>query len=134
MILFALLWAYTFRKTNWLILPGVSLLFFGIYLAMVKTDVKNVFLFLICVIYLLSASWVFVFKTESCLLRSEFLNDLGYGYKLHVVTFVIPLNVFRVRREFLLSLQALGLVQTTISMSSHSIRFSFWIFNLNCKV
>ena len=101
---------------------------------MVKTDVKNVFLFLICVIYLLSASWVFVFKTESCLLRSEFLNDLRYGYKLHVVTFVIPLNVFRVRREFLLSLQALGLVQTTISMSSHSIRFSFWIFNLNCKV
>ena len=130
MILFALLWAYTFRKTNWLILPGFSLWFFGIYLAMVKTDVKNVFLFLICVICLLSASWVFVFKTESCLLSSEFLN----GYKLHVDTFVIPLNVFRVRREFLLSLQALELVQTKISMSSHSIRFSFWIFNLNSKV
>ena len=97
---------------------------------MVKTDVKNVFLFLICVICLLSASWVFVFKTESCLLSSEFLN----GYKLHVDTFVIPLNVFRVRREFLLSLQALELVQTKISMSSHSIRFSFWLFNLNSKV
>ena len=77
----------------------------------------------------------FVFKTESCSLCSEFLNDLCYAWKLHADVLVIPLNFFRARYDFVLSLQTvLKLVQTKNSMGSHSISFSSGVWNLGSKV
>ena len=86
---------------------------FGISLPMVKADRKKClteefffpeqacylffFLFLICVICLLH-----VFKTETCSLGSEFLTDLCYENKLHADAFVIPLNFFRARYDFVI--------------------------------
>ena len=54
---------YIFRKINWHILSGFFPLFFGISLAVVKTDMKFLlkslfFVFDLCHICLLSASWV----------------------------------------------------------------------------
>ena len=96
--------------------------FFSISLAMVKTDVKNVFwkvffsrpdlpfffFFYTCAILLLHPIVGFVFKTEGCPLCSEFSTGLCYTYKLHDNAFPIPLNFFsdRTRCDFVLSLQA----------------------------
>ena len=89
-----------------------SLWFCGISLAMVTTDVKSVcwrvsfsrpglpfFLFL----YLCHSpdySQVFVFKTGSCPLCSEFLTGLCYASKLHADTFPKPLNFFSDRTRY----------------------------------
>ena len=61
-------------------------------LAMVKTDVKNVFFsrtwlpFFFYLCHLPATSQLgFVFKTESCPLCSEFLTDLCYAQKLRML-------------------------------------------------
>ena len=52
----------------------------------------------------------------------------------HVDAFVIPLNFFKARRDFVLSLQTLELVQTKNSMTSRSVRFSSRVLNLSSKM
>ena len=139
---------YIFRKINWHILPGFFPLVFGISLAMVQTDVKNVLLkslffqrlatvfFLICIICLLWASWVLCLKQKvfHCVLRFWLISGLLCLEVTHADAFIIPLNCFRARRDYVLSLPTLGLVQTKNSMSSHSVRFSSGVLNLSSKV
>ena len=52
----------------------------------------------------------------------------------HADAFVIPLNFFRARRDSVLSLQTLELVQTKNIMSSNSVTFSSGVLNLSIKV
>ena len=134
---------YIFRKINWHILSGFFLLiFFGIFLAMVKTYANLVchfFSFFVCLYHLPATCCLgFVLEKESCPLCSEFLTGLCYAYKLHADAFPVPLNFFsdRTRCDFVLShcMQTLELVQTKTSMSSHSVRFSFGVLNLSSKV
>ena len=91
---------YIFRNINWHILSGLFPLVFAISLAIVKTNVKNVFwkfffqnlhaifflfffLFFVFVLFVLFACYLlelgFVFKTEICPLGSEFLTGLCYA-------------------------------------------------------
>ena len=94
------------------ILSGFFPLVFGISLAIVKIDVKNVVLislflqnqpailsfFDLC--HLPDKCWMnFVFKTETCRFCCEFLTDLCYVQKLHADAFAIPLNFFKARRH-----------------------------------
>ena len=48
----------------------------------------------------------------------------------HTDAFVIPLNFFKTRRDFVLSLQTQELVQEKKRMSSHSVRLSSGVLNL----
>ena len=93
------------------------------------------FFFLICVICLLRAGWI-LFKTENLPLFYEFLTDLCYADKLHADAFaiVIPLNFFRARCDFVLSLETLELVQNKNSLSSYSFRFSSGLYHLSSQI
>ena len=112
---------YIFRKISWHILSGFSPLFFlfVIFLAIVKTDVKNNFwrvyfsrpachfFFIVLVPFSCYMLWLgFVFKKEHCPLCSEFLTVRCYAQKLYADAFPMPLNFFsdRTRYDFVLSL------------------------------
>ena len=133
-----------FRKINWHVLSEFYPLVFGISLAMVKTDVKNVLLnsifsrtglslfFVFCVICLVSASWVLFLNQKAihCVLSFWLICDMLRSS----CCFHSTLHFFKFRRDFVLSLQILELVQTKSSMSSHSVRFSSGVLNLSRKI
>ena len=127
MSLFLLLWVIFSERLTDTSCPGFFSLFFGISLAVVKTGCEMsywivffsrnglpFFVFDLCHIFLLSASWVLFLKRKLSIALCEFMLR-----KLHK-------NFFRAWwHDFvLLSLQTLELVQTKSNMSSHSVRFS----------
>ena len=123
---------HIFRKINWYILSGFFPLVCSISLAMVKTDVKNVLLKMIFFPELGCNFFIYLFMSFTCyeLVRFCFQNrkpsivfwvldcSVLCLEVTHADAFIIPLNFFRSRYDFVLLLQTLELVQTKNNISS----------------
>ena len=140
---------YIFRKINWQIFSVFFPLVFAISLAMVKTDVKNVFwrvffsrtglpfffFFWICVIYLLCTcySWVLFLKQKvvHCVLSFWLVCVMLRSYMLMLFQYLwISCQIEPDVTLCYHCMQTLELVQTKNSMSSHPVRFSPAVLNL----